>query len=88
MGEIKKFSIGIVTFIFEAKGFIYEEPPEEFGLTKMVQVCYIAEPGSIVFYSTEDHTMHVCEKGFWFPEVDCRNPSDKELAEYERLNLI
>lgn len=88
MGEIKKFSIGIVTYIFEVKAFIYAEPPEEFCLTKMVQKCYVAEPGSVAYYSTEEQTMKVCENSFWFPEDGCRNPSDKELAAYEKLDLI
>ena len=88
MGEIKKFSIGIMTYIFEVKACIYAEPPEEFGLTKMVQECYVAEPGSIAWYSMENQIMQVCEKDFWFPKDGCKRPSDYELADYELLDLV
>ena len=87
IGEIKKFSIGIITYIFEVKAYIYAEPPEEFGLTKMVQECYVAEPGSIACY-TENQIMQVCKKDLWFPKDGCKNPLDYELADYELLDLV
>lgn len=78
-----------MTYLFEVKGFIYTEPPEEFGLTKMTQACYIAEPGSIACYrGTDEWDMSVCEKGFWFPKDDCRNPSIRELKFYSVMDLI
>ena len=91
MGEIKAYRIGLVTYLFEARTEIYSEPPEEFGLTKMVQCNYIPEPGSIAVYDLSMVRPALKPSEFQpsrFPKDGCRKPTYAELKEYEELNLI
>lgn len=85
MGEIKQFRIGLMRYLFEVKDSCYREPPELFGLTPMMQECYIPEPGSVVRYNiiAKPLIMEVVEDVLWFPKDGCVKPLLTELEIYE-----
>lgn len=89
MGEIKQFRIGLMIYLFEVKESCYREPPELFGLTSMIQECYVPEPGSVVRYNVvKTPTMEVVEDILWFPKDNCESPSPTALEIYEEFYTI
>lgn len=84
---IKKFKVGIMTYLFEVKSEEYKTPCEVFGLTPIMQRHYIPEAGSVVRYGTT-FNMEIVNEELDFPESECKDPSPVELKMYESLSLV
>ena len=86
---IKKYCIGIMTYLFEVNYEAYGNPCPAFGLTDMRQKQYIPVVGSIAVYEAGKSTsLRVCPLDLYFPADDCVSPDKYEIVAYETLALV
>lgn len=86
---IKKYSIGIMTYLFEVDSERYGKSCSAFYLTEMEQKQYIPVAGSIAMYEAgKVISLGVCPLDLYFPAEDCEFPDKYELVAYERLALV
>lgn len=86
---IKKYCIGIMTYLFEVGYESYGKSCPTFGLTDIEQKQYIPVAGSIAVYEAGKATsLRVCSLDLYFPADDCIFPDKYEVAAYETLALV
>lgn len=86
---IKKYRIGIMTYLFEVGSESYGKSCPAFNLIDMEQKQYIPVAGSIAVYTIGKATsLRVCSLDLYFPAEDCVFPDKYELVAYEKLALV
>lgn len=86
---IKKYRIGIMTYLFEVGSESYGKSCSAFNLIDMKQKQYIPVAGSIAVYTIGKATsLRVCSLDLYFPAEDCVFPDKYELVAYEKLALV
>lgn len=86
---IKKYRIGIMTYLFEVGSESYGKSCSAFNLIDMEQKQYIPVAGSIAVYTIGKATsLGVCSLDLYFPAEDCVFPDKYELVAYEKLALV
>lgn len=86
---IKKYRIGIMTYLFEVGSESYGKSCSAFNLIDMEQKQYIPVAGSIAVYTAGKATsLGVCSLDLYFPAEDCVFPDKYELVAYEKLALV